>query len=294
MLLRQIEYYCAVCRTSSFTKAAQEAGVSQSAVSQQVKALEKELGADLLQRNGHSFALTSAGEHFYRRATAILADLESLKSETTGIAVGRQSSLSVGYLSRYAGWQVSGAVAAFAARHPHVEISTVAAVHDDLNQLLATGKVDMVFNDKRGSFPPEFAARMLMSCRQYIEISETNALADEPSLRADQLSRMSCLLVGGAGSQKVERVYYRDILGFTSRMVVVATREEGRMLVAGNRGFMPVESREEQGDKGTVIRSIPLVDDAGNQVQREYFALWLKERETPLVTEFADILAELL
>ena len=61
MELRQIEYFCAVVDTGSFTRAAERCLVSQSAVSQQVKALEDEFGFELLHRRGRSFDVTPAG-----------------------------------------------------------------------------------------------------------------------------------------------------------------------------------------------------------------------------------------
>ena len=67
--LRQIQYLCAVVETGSFTRAADKCMVSQSAVSQQVKALEGELGFELLHRHGRSFSVTPAGELFARKAS---------------------------------------------------------------------------------------------------------------------------------------------------------------------------------------------------------------------------------
>lgn len=63
-MLNQVRYFQAVVRLGSFTRAAEECNISQSAISQQVKALEQELGVVLLERAGRSFSLTPAGELF--------------------------------------------------------------------------------------------------------------------------------------------------------------------------------------------------------------------------------------
>ena len=60
-MLRQIQYFQAVVRCHSFSEAAEECHISQSAISQQVKALENELGFALLERKNRSFTLTPAG-----------------------------------------------------------------------------------------------------------------------------------------------------------------------------------------------------------------------------------------
>ncbi|MBR4446001.1 MAG: LysR family transcriptional regulator [Solobacterium sp.] len=65
MLLRQIRYYQKVVECGSFTIAADECHISQSAISQQIKALEEELGYPLLERKNRAFELTPAGRFFY-------------------------------------------------------------------------------------------------------------------------------------------------------------------------------------------------------------------------------------
>ena len=87
-MLRQIRYFQAVVRCHSFSEAAEECHISQSAISQQVKALENELGFALLERKNRSFALTPAGEHFYRKSLVLMADYERLRAESAHIAQG--------------------------------------------------------------------------------------------------------------------------------------------------------------------------------------------------------------
>ena len=62
MELRQLRYFEAVARHASFTRAAEELHVVQSALSQQVRRLEQELGVELMERTSRSVRLTSAGE----------------------------------------------------------------------------------------------------------------------------------------------------------------------------------------------------------------------------------------
>ena len=68
MTLQQRRYFIAVAQNLSFSKAAQQHYVSQTAVSQQIKLLEEELETELFQRTRHSVALTSAGQVFYEYA----------------------------------------------------------------------------------------------------------------------------------------------------------------------------------------------------------------------------------
>ena len=67
-MLNQLRYFQAVVRCGSFTEAAEVCHISQSAMSQQIKALEQELGIQLLERMNRRFVLTPAGGHFYKKS----------------------------------------------------------------------------------------------------------------------------------------------------------------------------------------------------------------------------------
>ena len=75
MDLRQLEYFAAVARHRHFTRAAEELYVTQPALSQQVRRLERELGLELLKRTSSGVEVTPAGQELLTRAEAILADV---------------------------------------------------------------------------------------------------------------------------------------------------------------------------------------------------------------------------
>ena len=77
-MLRQIQYFQAVVRNNSFSEAAEECYISQSAVSQQIKALEQGPGFPLLERRNRKSVLTPAGEHFYKKNLVLVANYEHI------------------------------------------------------------------------------------------------------------------------------------------------------------------------------------------------------------------------
>ena len=105
MTLQQMRYFIAVAQNLSFSKAAQQHYVSQTAVSQQIKLLEEELETELFQRTRHSVALTSAGQVFYEYAVRI-TDLasgevaEQRSSPRTAKAVKAAKAMPVGWRQR--------------------------------------------------------------------------------------------------------------------------------------------------------------------------------------------------
>lgn len=290
MELRQIEYFCAVVESGSFTRAAERCLVSQSAISQQVKALEGEFGFELLRRHGRSFDVTPAGELFARKASSLLSQLEDARYEAEGLANGWATTLSVGYLNRYEGWEVQAAVTAFASRHPHIPVHTTAGSHDTLYHLILNHDVDVLFSDRRRALSDTYFNRHLFDGWQYVEVSEASGVAWAERLTVAELSSLNCILISSEDQEEVERTYYRDVLGFRSSFLFARSREEGRMMVAGNRGFMPVETRAQNGRSGSAIRRIPLVGPQG-QLKSEYYCYWPKDRTNRLIEEFSDILA---
>ena len=80
-MLKQLRYFQSVVRLNSFSEAAEKNFISQSAISQQIQALERELGFPLLERKNRTFALTPAGECVNAGARDITIRLERLASE---------------------------------------------------------------------------------------------------------------------------------------------------------------------------------------------------------------------
>ena len=81
MLLKQMKYFITVVDLHSFTEAAEQCFISQSAISQQIKALEKELGVRLFERSKRQFSLTAAGEYFIVMEKCFLMKLKILKKK---------------------------------------------------------------------------------------------------------------------------------------------------------------------------------------------------------------------
>ncbi|MDO4182185.1 MAG: LysR family transcriptional regulator [Coriobacteriia bacterium] len=289
---KQLQYFCDVVRLGSFTQAAEKAFLSQSAISQQVKALEAQLGVQLLTRKGRHFEPTPAGSLLARKGQTVLAALADLEAEVIDAANGKPRTLVVGYLNRYVGWEVAGAVAAFARRHPGCEVITEAGTHDQLYHGILEGRIHLAFNDVRRALSPEWENRYLMTGYRYAEVSEASTVAWSSEVTCQQLAGAPCILVCQPDQRPAEIAWWRDVLNFPGEFLFANSADEGRMMVASNRGWMPVESQHEEARTGSVIRRIPLVDDEGHSASK-YYAFWPKDRTNPLIEEFAGILEEM-
>ncbi|MDO4936881.1 MAG: LysR family transcriptional regulator [Sutterellaceae bacterium] len=292
MLFRQLRYFLSVANLASFSKAAEACFVSQSAISQQIKLLEDDLGIELIERCGRSFVLTEAGMHFKVRAEEIQRQVTQLRSEmkSFGDVAGE---LSVGYLSRYDGWEIQAAVAAFAVRHPKSVIRATAMSHEELYENIRQEKLDLVVSDRRRSLSPEFRNHWLFTGYESVEVSEASPLAQAETVTIKDLKGLTCILVAADERREQEEKYFREVLNFDCNFLFANSLEAARMMVAGNLGFLPLETRSGTlKTGGSVLRRIALDDDSG-RMRHDYYAFWLKDRTSPRIEEFADILSEL-
>ncbi|MFE9324278.1 LysR family transcriptional regulator [Nocardia sp. NPDC052278] len=95
MRLRQLEYFLAVWESGSFSAAGARLYVSQPSLSQQIRSLEKELGAELLERGRHGLALTPAGRVFLPRAQRVLQAAEEAADAVHQVVEGRSGDVHV-------------------------------------------------------------------------------------------------------------------------------------------------------------------------------------------------------
>jgi molybdate transport repressor ModE-like protein len=141
--VRRMRILREVAAHGSFSAAAEALAYTQSAISQQIAALEREVGTKLVERNARGIRLTDAGEALVRHTEAVLANLAEAEAELEAIAGIR------GGRVRLASFQTAGsaivpqAIATFRSRHPGVELSLVEAEPVDAIPALRTGELDV-------------------------------------------------------------------------------------------------------------------------------------------------------
>lgn len=288
-MIKQMKYFQSIVKNKSFTEAAEECYISQSAISQQMKALERELGVTLFNRDNRRFSLTPAGEHFYERSLVLVEDFEKLCRETARIARKDTAELHIGYLKCYGGQEFQLAVAAFLERYPKVSIQIMNGNHEELYDALRFGKVDLVLNDQRRAFSDEYVNFVLTTSECYVEIATRNILASFESIEIDNLKDIPCILIASQNQQENERNYYRDIVGIKGEILFAENLEEARMMVLGGKGFMPIEGTRNDIQVGTAIRRVRLLRK-GLPVRRNYCAFWKSDNSGYYIEDFAAIL----
>ncbi|MDO4548651.1 MAG: LysR family transcriptional regulator [Clostridia bacterium] len=294
MLLRQLRYFIAVVEAGSFTEAAEQCYISQSAISQQIQALERELDVELIRRENRRFSLTAAGEHFYRTGRGLMGEIEKLCRETARIGKNDSSQLKIGYLRCYGGLELHQAIAEFASKHPNVVVSTTMGTHEELYDQIRFGLCDLVLNDQRRAFSDAYVNFELIKCDCFVEISCQNHLSGEGCLSMEDVRKMTCILISSREQQAVEQDFYQNTLGFGGSFLFAESREEGQLMVVGNRGFMPVEQVGTLTHPSPLIKRLPLCLGDDERLKRNYCAFWKKDQQNPHVPVFAQIYKRLL
>lgn len=293
LLFRQMRYFTAVVDCNSFTKAAEQCYISQSAISQQIRTLENELGVELIHRENRKFSLTAAGEYFYNQSKGILEEVETIRKETIRLGQDQELQLRIGYLRCYSGQELYQAVAEFSRLYPEVSISIVNGTHEELYDLLRFGGADLILNDQRRAFSDQYVNYQLLQCRCFAEVSVRSSLSGRTAVELDELKRMTCILISSREQQNTEENYFKNTLGFGGKFLFAENLEEGRLMVTGNRGFLPVESVGTLPPAGPAIRRLSIVQN-GEPLRRNYCMFWLKERRNYYIEEFAGILRKLI
>jgi DNA-binding transcriptional LysR family regulator len=141
--VRRMRVLREVAAQGSFSAAAEALSFTQSAVSQQIAALERESGAKLVERGARGIRLTPAGQALVSHADAILARLDDAEQELAAIAGLKGGRLRTASFQSAGGTLVPRALAEFHRRHPDVDLSASTAELPEAHEQLRAGEIDV-------------------------------------------------------------------------------------------------------------------------------------------------------
>src|SRR5919202_5149591 len=198
---RQLAAFCEVVDRRSFSQAAERLGVTQPAVSLQVRSLEKRLGTKLLDRSGRRVEPTEAGQRLYRNAQRILAAEEQLLEELSdeGRLTGR---FELGASTGPGGSVVPVVLGELARMYPELSVAlTVADTHRIVELVaersLELGVVGFARRHRSVVFEPLFRDQVVLACPPGHRFAGRTLSIDE--LRSEPLIMMQA----GAGVRAV-------------------------------------------------------------------------------------------
>lgn len=179
MQLQQLRYFAAVAETRHFTRAARREHVSQPSLSQQIRALEREFGAELFHRARGHITLTDAGAALLPLARRILADTETARREVQEVAQLRRGRVRLGAPPSLCASLVPDVLRDFRDRYPGIELLVHEDGSQDLVRALAAGELDLalVITPLTGQAPALATVELL---REELVVISPPAEGDDP------------------------------------------------------------------------------------------------------------------
>jgi DNA-binding transcriptional LysR family regulator len=143
MHTKSLKIFCDVVERKSFSRAADENGISQSSASQLVQALERRLGVQLLDRSTRPFGLTPEGERFYDGCRDIVRRYEQLEEEIRTLHDAEARSLVVASIYSVGLHHMSAFMQRFSAEHPRAQVRLEYLHPHRVCEVVANGDADL-------------------------------------------------------------------------------------------------------------------------------------------------------
>jgi DNA-binding transcriptional LysR family regulator len=199
MELRQLRYLDAVARRGSFTRAAMDLHIAQSAVSQQVGRLERELGVELLRRTTRRVEVTEAGALVLIRARRALAEADGVRADLDALQGLVHGTLRLGGVPAVGPVHPAALIADFARAHPGVAITVREDAAFTLLGELRDGGLDLVMALVDPGSLDELEGVRLLDEELVLVAHPDHPLARAGRVRVERLAG-EALVTHGAGS----------------------------------------------------------------------------------------------
>lgn len=293
MNIRQLEYFIAVAETLNFTKAASRFYISQTAITQQIKVLEREINCTLFYRNKRHVELTPAGKVFLPSVREILRNLNTAIARCTSISTGITGTLIIGIVKDYVNVNFVDTLDRFCRVYPNISLHFIRQTVDTLYNLLLNNKVDIIINVKFHTEKYSNIQWKLLHRASLLAIcSKNNSLANKTHLTVHELRQENLLLLDTQGNELDEKTQMLHNLALDTAIsgTIYYNKDVETifLMAAANQGIglVPdyVPLLQQFSNK---IRAIPIID---NEERVEVITAWNKENENPSLQWFLNIL----
>ena len=185
MDFHQLRYFHAVVRTGSFTRAAEQLGIGQPSLSQQIRALEKKIGTPLFERLGRSLRLTAYGEALRLPAENILQHVAMAEDSLANLQDGVRGRLRIGVIPTILPYWIAPRIVDFRRAFPEVDLQLIEDPTPRLVEQLQSGDLDIAV----ASLPvknPDIVCSELFREPLFLAVAKDHPLAgkSEVELRA--------------------------------------------------------------------------------------------------------------
>ena len=290
MELRHLHYFIAVAEELHFSRAAERLCISQPPLSQQIRALEDELGVKLFERTKRQVHLTEAGKAFLERACLVLAQLEQAIEVTQRIGRGEVGRLTIGFVGSATYTVLPDILSIFREQFPNVELR--------LREMTTSGQIQALHHKQidvgivRSAIDePGLSVKCILQESIILALPENHPFSDQTSISLHALADESFILFPA----KMGPVFYEQIIntcqqaGFSPKVAQEAVQMQTIIgLVAAGLGiaFVPA-SLQNFHRSGVVYRPIQ------KQTSKTgLYLTWRQHDSSPVVQAFLSLVRE--
>jgi DNA-binding transcriptional LysR family regulator len=287
--LRQMRYFVAVAERRSFTRAARDLYVAQQALSQQVKAIEEQLGVRLLERTSRRVELTAAGAEYLADCRRVLTAAARAEDRVRAVAAGTAGRLRVAYTLTAVYDTIPRLVEHLAREVPKLRVDTREMFAGDVCRALREGRCDVAVTPAT-AYPADLARRTIRREPMRAALADDHPLAGAGALELSRLAGETFQL----WPREMAPGYYDVVVGacrtagFEPTLDATASGSTAWANIAAGRGVnLVVDSLIAQ-----LPRGITLVD-VRPRPTLPITAVWPTDRHSAAVDRFLDSCADL-
>jgi len=293
MNLNQLRYFVSVAENGSFTRAAMQHYISQTAITQQMHALEESIGTPLLNRESRPVSLTPAGKVFLKEAREILSKMDAALIRTREASTGLEGELRLGYTKGYEHSDLPKYLRLFHREYPNVLISCYRCDTDMLAAGLINGDYDVIFTWDSTNLRKEenLKLQVVEHVPLRVALYANHPLAGRKELTRKDLRQENILFMSpsGTGESFGDIAYMRlyQQAGYQPNILLRSNDMESiLMLVAAGEGISSVPEYSHPWNIGT--ENVVFVPLSGEGETEEILIAWRKQEDNPAVRHFIE------
>ncbi len=286
MELRHLTYFVTIASTGGFGKAARTLHVSQSAISEQMRDLEREVGVALIDRSQRQIRLTAQGEVFLTGARTTLQAAERTVQAVQQSMRGEIGHLTIGFFVGGNGSFFPTVIRRFRARHKDVHVSLVEMTPMRQVDALLRGDIDIAFTRPLPAhLQGQLSSKRVYSEPLYAVLPKTHAAAKQKQISIRSIAEERFVMV----DRNASLVVFDKILslcteaGFSPNIAATASASSGVLaLVEAGEGVSIIP----EGSRFMASKEIAFVPLAGASASVDLVMAWSKDRLNAVMQSF--------
>ena len=295
MNINQLKYFIAVSEYRSFSKAAEQYFLTQTAVTQQVQKLEETVGVQLIDRKTRPISVTPMGNVFLKEARAIVNRMDMAVLRTREASTGITGTLRIGYTKGYEHSNLTVKLRQFHHEYPNVLITCSRCDTDALASGLIDGQFDVIFTwDSTNICKDEAVEYQLQErVRLVVAMYGSHPLAQRTGLtRADLRDEINLFMSPSSTGDSLGDEYFIKLYqnaGYYPNILLRSNDVESiLMMVSAEEGIsiLPVSCIRRLSEVDNLV-FVPLL---GENETEDILAVWKRDDESPILRTFLEML----